>query len=35
MFQGVECMVFLHEPRSLSEIKERSAEKIVTKQPAK
>ncbi|XP_058800260.1 LOW QUALITY PROTEIN: UPF0415 protein C7orf25 homolog [Phymastichus coffea] len=26
--QGVECMVFIHEPRSLSEMKERNAAKI-------
>lgn len=27
-FQGIECTVFLHEPRSLSEIKEGYATKI-------
>ena len=28
MFQGIECMVFIHEPRSLSEIKELNAKKL-------
>jgi hypothetical protein len=28
IFQGVECMVFIHEPRSLSERKELNATKI-------
>lgn len=28
LFQGIECTVFLHEPRSLSEMKESNAVKI-------
>lgn len=28
IFQGIECMVFIHEPRSLSEMKELNATKL-------